>query len=105
MQTHQDIVQNQFQAIPPHDEQYQTDLSNAISTAKNLVSMYEIVSADLFHKGKKESKKALKAAKKSTEVKKVEAKYRDPLTGKEWSGRGISPLWIRDQDKSKFLIQ
>jgi DNA-binding protein H-NS len=105
MQTHQDIAVKEFQPHQAHDEQYQNDLSNAIQTAKNIVSMYEIVSADLFQKGKKESKKALKASKKSAEVKKVQAKYRDPITGKEWSGRGITPLWIRDQDKSQFLIQ
>ena len=25
----------------------------------------------------------------------VKAKYRDPATGKEWSGRGIAPKWLR----------
>lgn len=32
------------------------------------------------------------------------AKYRDPETGKEWSGRGRPPKWLQDQDQSKFLI-
>lgn len=31
-------------------------------------------------------------------------KYRDPATGKEWSGRGKSPLWIRGQNYDDFLI-
>lgn len=31
-------------------------------------------------------------------------KYRDPATGKTWSGRGKAPLWLKDQDRSKFLI-
>lgn len=31
-------------------------------------------------------------------------KYRDPATGAEWSGRGKDPLWIRDKDRSQFLI-
>lgn len=32
------------------------------------------------------------------------AMYRDPETGKEWSGVGKTPSWIKDQDRSKFLI-
>ncbi|WP_242508607.1 H-NS family nucleoid-associated regulatory protein [Rhodocyclus purpureus] len=26
----------------------------------------------------------------------VKAKYRDPVSGKEWSGRGIQPKWLRE---------
>ncbi|QGZ65363.1 H-NS histone family protein [Paraburkholderia acidisoli] len=33
------------------------------------------------------------------------AKYRDPVSGNEWSGRGKPPNWIKDEpDRSKFLI-
>ena len=36
----------------------------------------------------------------------VAAKYRDPDTGKEWSGRGKPPNWIRDAaNRDKFLIR
>ncbi|MBP0595351.1 H-NS histone family protein [Paraburkholderia sp. LEh10] len=35
----------------------------------------------------------------------VEPKYRDPVSGKEWSGRGKAPRWIRDHaDRERFLI-
>jgi DNA-binding protein H-NS len=34
----------------------------------------------------------------------VAAKYRDPKTGETWSGRGRAPSWIKDKDKTKFLI-
>ncbi|HDR8951596.1 TPA: H-NS family nucleoid-associated regulatory protein [Burkholderia cepacia] len=34
----------------------------------------------------------------------VAAKYRDPESGKTWSGRGREPGWIKGQDHSKFLI-
>lgn len=41
-----------------------------------------------------------KAAKSS-----VPAKYRDPETGKEWSGRGRRPAWLVDvDDLSRFEI-
>lgn len=36
----------------------------------------------------------------------VAAKYRDPVSGATWSGRGVPPLWIRDvPDRDVFLIQ
>jgi DNA-binding protein H-NS len=36
---------------------------------------------------------------------KVPAKYRDPVTGSQWSGRGKAPNWIKDApDRSKYLI-
>jgi DNA-binding protein H-NS len=34
----------------------------------------------------------------------VAAKYRDPLSGATWSGRGRAPLWLADQDRDKFVI-
>ncbi|MEX3953392.1 H-NS family nucleoid-associated regulatory protein [Paraburkholderia sp. EG287A] len=38
-------------------------------------------------------------------VKPVVAKYRDPATGLEWSGRGREPAWISGKDRSLFLIE
>lgn len=40
----------------------------------------------------------------------VAAKYRDPVTGDTWSGRGLSPKWLRahiaaGRTKEEFLIQ
>ncbi|PXW25371.1 H-NS family nucleoid-associated regulatory protein [Paraburkholderia caballeronis] len=36
---------------------------------------------------------------------KAPARYRDPVSGKEWSGRGKPPNWIKDEaDRSKFLV-
>ncbi|MGF6978087.1 DNA-binding protein H-NS [Paraburkholderia sp. JPY465] len=38
-------------------------------------------------------------------MKPVVAKYRDPATGREWSGRGHEPAWIAGKDRSLFLIE
>lgn len=35
---------------------------------------------------------------------KVPSKYRDPESGKEWSGRGKPPAWIAGKDRTAFLI-
>lgn len=37
-------------------------------------------------------------------VKVLPACYRDPASGKEWSGRGNAPLWIRGKDRRQFVI-
>jgi len=36
---------------------------------------------------------------------KVAAKFRDPETGKTWSGRGREPTWIKGKNREEFKIQ
>ena len=31
-------------------------------------------------------------------------KYRDPVTGATWSGRGRPPRWLEGHDRSKFAV-
>lgn len=40
---------------------------------------------------------------------KAPAKFKDPATGKTWSGRGMTPVWLREYEeagkkRSKFAI-
>ena len=35
---------------------------------------------------------------------KVAPKYRDPETGKTWTGRGVAPKWIAGKDREAFVI-
>jgi DNA-binding protein H-NS len=35
----------------------------------------------------------------------IEAKYKDPISGKTWSGRGKTPKWIKDTDRAAYLIK
>ena len=39
-----------------------------------------------------------KATRKPSKKSKVPAKFRDPETGKTWSGRGMAPVWMRDYE-------
>lgn len=32
-------------------------------------------------------------------------KYRDPVSGATWSGRGKEPIWLRGKDRTKFQIR
>jgi len=72
----------------------QSETTTAIAQARSIVAEYGLTEADIFGK----SSRAPKAP--ST----VAAKYRDPATGKTWSGRGKAPLWIAGKDRVAFAI-
>jgi DNA-binding protein H-NS len=72
-------------------------LSSAIAQVRAIVAEYELTEEDVF------SKKTPRAA--STGTKTVAPKYRDPITGATWTGRGKPPLWIAGKDRLNFLIQ
>lgn len=72
-------------------------LSSAIAQVRAIVSEYELTEEDVF------SKKAPRVA--SVGTKTVAPKYRDPITGATWTGRGKPPLWIAGQDRLNFLIE
>lgn len=76
----------------------QTELADAITKVKALMAEYGLTQADLFG-ATREAKKA------KPEGSKVAAKYRDPVSGKEWSGRGLAPKWLQGREKSEFLIK
>lgn len=73
--------------------------SEVVTQVLQLIEEYRLTSKDLFG-----NPNSVKKEKPSTI--KVAAKYRDPSTGKEWSGRGIPPKWVSasGKNKSEFLI-
>jgi len=77
-------------------ETRQAELSDAIN--RGLISEFGLTQDDIFSttRGAKKSK---------PEGSKVAAKYRDPVSGKEWSGRGLAPKWLQGRDKGDFLIK
>lgn len=34
----------------------------------------------------------------------VAIKYRDPVTGSTWTGRGRSPVWLNGKNKDDYLV-
>lgn len=74
----------------------QQERSAALKQALALIADYGLSQQDLFG--------AARSAQKATPASKVPAKYRDPETGKEWSGRGIAPKWLQGKDREQFLI-
>ncbi len=75
-----------------------TELADAIAKVKGLMADFGLTQEDIFGttRGAKKAK---------PEGSKVAAKYRDPVSGKEWSGRGLAPKWLQGRDKAEFLIK
>jgi DNA-binding protein H-NS len=81
------------------EEVSQKARSEAINAALALITEHGLTQQELFGGAASSVKKA-----KSTSKAKVAAKYRDPVSGKEWSGRGLAPKWLEGKDRTTFLI-
>lgn len=77
------------------EENMKNQRVDVITQIKKVVETYKIPLPELAEAlGIKGTRKGSKA----------KPKYRNPADGKEWSGRGKEPLWIKGQDRTKFLI-
>lgn len=89
-------------------EARKTELSEAINKAKALINDFCLTQMDLF--GTDKPAKTGKSAKtnadgtEKTGRQKVAPKYKDPVTGATWTGRGKAPKWIAGQDRAGFVI-
>ena len=70
------------------------ELADVIGRIRKDVQAYELSPHDIFGR----------ATQGATKGSKVDPKYRDPATGKEWTGRGKAPIWIAGKDREQFLI-
>ncbi|MFT3815761.1 MAG: H-NS histone family protein [Acidovorax sp.] len=75
-------------------EARKSETAAAITKARAIVAEYGLVESDVFGKSRMTPQAP------GTVV----AKYRDPATGKTWSGRGKAPLWIAGKDRTAFAI-
>jgi DNA-binding protein H-NS len=74
----------------------QREVAEAIAKVRAIIEENQLTVNDVFPSGKTKS-----AAKKTG---KVAPKYRDPISGNTWSGRGLAPKWLADKNKADFLI-
>lgn len=73
------------------------EVSNVISQIRALMAEYQLSVMDIAGDSGARAPKARKSSS-------VAPKYRDPVSGATWSGRGRSPTWLQGRDKSEFLI-
>lgn len=71
------------------------ETSKAVEQVRALVAQFDLKPSDVFPADKRRNGAAAGGSK---------PKYRDPTTGKTWTGRGKPPKWIEGQDRERFLI-
>ena len=76
----------------------QHEIEAAIANIRHLIAEFDLSQADIFG-----ATKGVKRAKKQGAL--VAPKYRDPASGKTWSGRGRTPQWLAGKDKEQFAIK
>jgi DNA-binding protein H-NS len=77
------------------EELKNAERGDAIDWIRDQMALYGIKPEDLEpHRGRGPRKQSGPVA----------AKYRDPVSGATWSGRGKAPRWLADQDRDKFVI-
>ncbi len=70
-------------------------VAEGIAKAKAIIEQYQLTKEDLFGSSEKRARKASGS---------VAPKYKDPISGATWTGRGKAPKWIEGKDRSQFTI-
>ncbi|PMS33768.1 H-NS histone family protein [Paraburkholderia rhynchosiae] len=79
----------------------QEESQKAIRNIKEMMRAYGISVDDLHRQGRGDSGRGRSIGKESPA-----ARYRDPISGTEWSGRGRPPKWIAEaSDRTPFLVE
>lgn len=100
MSTLQDLLAQREALDRQIEETRRNARKDAIAKVMTLVNEFGLSAADVFGG-------AARAASRPSSAqagKKVAPKYRDPATGKTWTGRGRAPTWLDGKDRSQFLI-
>lgn len=103
MKTYRDI-QAQIDKLKVEAEKLRTaEKGGVIGRIKEAIAAYGLTASDLglvAGAGRLEGARAKPAAKSSVGV----ARYRDPESGKTWTGMGKPPAWIAGKDRAAFAI-
>jgi DNA-binding protein H-NS len=105
MKTYKDVTAEIEKLKAKAESLRKSEMAGVISRIKEAIKAYDLTAADLGLSGGA-AKRASKAAAPTAPSRAVGvAKYRDPASGRTWTGRGKPPLWIQGaKDRSAFLI-
>lgn len=98
MTSYRDLLKQREALEQQIGEARRREKSDAVAQARTLVVEYDLTAHDVFPAGK------IRVSKFGRIGSKVAPKYRDPVTGKTWTGRGKAPRWIQNEDREKFAI-
>lgn len=93
--SYKDLVAQREALNAQIEEARKQEVTGAVARVRELVETFGLTAQDVFPSGRKTS---------SAKGTSVAPKYRNPATGETWTGRGKPPLWIRDEDRTKFAI-
>lgn len=79
-------------------EQHRKDLSEATVQIRALIDAHDLNAENIFGGSTRWAKSSEKPSTK------VAAKYRDPISGRTWSGRGLDPKRLAGKNKEDFVI-
>jgi DNA-binding protein H-NS len=96
MSSYKDLVRQKEELERQIEAANRSEKADAVAKVHALMSEHGLTVEDLSSSGRK------KSAPRS--VSKIAPKYRDPATGKTWTGRGKAPRWLDGQNRDKFLI-
>lgn len=88
------------------DEERKIEKTQAIAAARALIKDHNLTAQELGLSGKSPAKQATQDDRRTT----VAAKYKDPVSGKTWTGRGKTPAWLAahlaaGRTKQDYLIK
>jgi DNA-binding protein H-NS len=89
MSSYQEILSQIEELKRKAEDVRQQEMAGAIAEIKRLMAQFGISTEDLGLAGRA-------GAGKNKSRGSVAAKYRDPLSGKTWTGRGRRPAWVLD---------
>jgi DNA-binding protein H-NS len=70
--------------------------NDVLVQARGLIALHELTVDELFPTARKSTMKSA--------ARKVAPKFRDPASGKLWTGRGRSPLWFDAARAQEFTL-
>jgi DNA-binding protein H-NS len=106
MKTYKDVTAEIERLKAKAEGLRKSEMAGVIGRIKDAIAAYGLTAADLGLSAgapKRASKGAAPTTPTASSI--GVAKYRDPASGKTWTGRGKPPLWIQKaRDRSAFLI-
>lgn len=78
--------------------------ASALHQINTLIQVHGFTAADLFPGVTMKTGRTRTGPGSSVGSSPAPAVYRDPVSGKTWSGRGRIPSWIKDKNRDDFLI-
>ncbi|WP_244122331.1 H-NS family nucleoid-associated regulatory protein [Burkholderia latens] len=94
-----DQLRAQAEALAQELEQVrQQEREIALQDVQSKIAQYHFQIHEIY------GQEQLQLLRRQLNPRKIEPKYRDPISGATWAGRGLEPVWIRGRNRQEFLI-